>query len=257
MRQLATYLLLLLLSAAAWQGCERTVAEPMPDGYEYFPLSVGRYWVYQIDSTIFDPSASGTQIDTLRRWVREEIVDTLLSLDGEVLYRVERTLRLADTLPWQIDKILALSRDGQRAYRLEDNLRTVDMVFPIRVQQRWTPTVFLDENLSVSIAGEPVQVFKGWRAVTLAIDEVRQVGNQTFTDVLSLRLADFENLLEYRFATAQYAPGTGLIYRELWAVDTQCQVCCNGNFGTCEGLPWMAKAERGFVLRQTLVEHGE
>ncbi|MCB0583274.1 MAG: hypothetical protein KDD10_28600, partial [Phaeodactylibacter sp.] len=82
-------------------------------GYGYFPLEVGRAWEYEVDSIIYDPAVGGTAADSFRTFIREVVADTLLDNTGEVLYRVERYYRRNDTLPWQVERVLTLSRDEQ------------------------------------------------------------------------------------------------------------------------------------------------
>ena len=57
-------------------------------------------------------------------------------------------------------------------------------------------------------------------------------------------------LIPIRRGFEQYAPNVGLVYRELAGLDTQ----CGGNPGDCIDIPWEQKAEKGFIVRQTLLE---
>jgi hypothetical protein len=66
--------------------------------------------------------------------------------------------------------------------------------------------------------------------------------------VLTVREADSENLIELRRSRVKYAKGIGLVYRELWVLDTQC-------IEQCDGKPWEEKAEKGFILSQTITAH--
>jgi hypothetical protein len=66
--------------------------------------------------------------------------------------------------------------------------------------------------------------------------------------VVTVQNADSENLIELRLAHEKYARGVGLVYRELWILDTQC-------IEDCIGMTWEQKAEKGFILKQTLIDH--
>ena len=61
--------LALLLLFSCTQNTEE--ADTSMFGYEYFPLQTGKTWIYQSDSIIY--SRGGTQIDTFRSLIREEI----------------------------------------------------------------------------------------------------------------------------------------------------------------------------------------
>ena len=86
----------------------------------------------------------------------------------------------------------------------------------------------------------------------LQIGEPAAFGDQTYDDVSLVEGADYENLLNRRLSLEAYARGIGLVYRELEVFETQCQICCGGDTGTCLDLSWREKAEGGFIIRQWL-----
>ncbi|MCB9293565.1 MAG: hypothetical protein H6559_10660 [Lewinellaceae bacterium] len=229
-------------------------------GYGYFPLEVGRAWEYEVDSIIYDPAVGGTSVDSFTAFVREVIADTLLDNTGVALYRVERFYRRSDTLPWLPEKVLTFSRDGQRAIRTEDNLRFTKLVFPVREGKSWDGNAFFDDSRFVFVAGESIQMFKGWQYRILEAGVPAMVGNLEFSDVVTVQNADnryLNNFLEYRLAREQYARGVGLVSREVFIWDTLCRDCCGGNVedGVCQSLPWEEKIEKGFTVRQRLISY--
>ncbi len=222
--------------------------------YEYFPLEIGQERVYQLDSIIFDPIPGGIGVDTFSWQLRERIVDTLRSSSGTLRYLIERAERANDTLPWVTQAIWTASRTQTQAFRTEDNLRFVKMNFPLREGDSWDANIFIDKDLKVEIAGEQVEIFKGWESEILNLSENVELEGQNFENVLSIQIADNENLIEYRYGLEQYAADIGLIYKELWVLDTQCEFCCNNDFELCDNLEWEQKAEAGFILRQQLLD---
>ena len=254
---------LLIIASTFFFACNKSEIEDtgIDDfGYDYFPLEVGRSWEYEVDSIIYDPAVGGTAIDSFRTFIRESVADTLLDNAGEVLYRVERYNRRSDTLPWQIETVLTLSRNEQRATRTEDNLRFTKLVFPVKAGKYWDGNAFFDASRPVFVAGETVQMFKGWQYRILEAGVTATIGGLEFDEVVTVQNADnryLGNFLELRLATEQYARGVGLAYRELYILDTSCQVCCSGNTedGLCESLPWEERAEKGFRLRQRLIRY--
>ena len=247
----STSLLLLLL------GCTKETAEEIviDYGYDYFPLEVGDIRIYQVDSIIYDPIALGTKVDSSTAYFREVVADTLIDLTGNVIYRIERYYRqdLADD--WIIDKVFVVGNNQDRLVWQEDNLRFVKLVFPVKENQQWNGHLFLDESLIVTVAGEGLEMFKGWSYTTEQLEAMTTIGNQSFDDVVTISHANNENLIEYRFAQEKYARGVGLIYRELHIQDTQCRTCCNMDFAACESLPWAEKAEKGFTVVQRLIDY--
>ncbi len=224
-------------------------------GYEYFPLNTGAYWIYEVDSIIYDPALGGTDVDTIRSFLKEEITGTLTDNTGQLVYRVEQTTRRSHDDPWQIQKAIVLSSDESRAFRIEDNLRFVKLVFPLKTNQRWDGHVFFDPSTKFSVAGESLELFKDWNYQVVAVGIETHLGNQSFDEVAVISMADSENLIERRLAVEHYAKGVGLVYRELTILDTQCTVCCHLNYAQCQSLPWNEKAEKGFQLQQRLIEY--
>ncbi|HQU60246.1 MAG TPA: hypothetical protein PLU64_13665 [Saprospiraceae bacterium] len=258
MRQLLLLPVLAAMAIILFACSNREVEDITIDyGYDYFPLEVGRFWVYQADSITYDPALGGTAIDSFRTFIREVVADTLLDNTGAVLYRIERYERQADTLPWQIRKVFTLSRDEQRAYRTEDNLRFIKLTFPLRTGQSWNGNVFFDPFTKVLVKGESIEMFKSWDYKILTQGEPLQLGGLHFDEVATVQNADSRNnAIEFRVATEQYAKGVGLVSRYLDILDTECRVCCNGDTGDeCQALPWEERAEKGFRLYQQLITY--
>lgn len=216
-------------------------------GEEYFPLEVGKFVEYEMDSTIYDPNGDST-VSVSKTLLREEVVDTLLDNNGQLLYKVERYERASDTLPWVIKKVLSVSIQANQAIRSEDNLRFIKMTFPLKKGNSWDGNIHVQENMIVTVAGEVMEMFKGWNYKVTGLGEPASVGSFQFDETLQIQEAENENLIELRRSNAIYAKGIGLVYRELWILDTQC-------IDNCTGQPWEEKAEKGFILRQTILNH--
>lgn len=229
-------------------SCKTTADDYIADaGYDYFPLEVGKYKIYEVDSTIFDPTGDSMVILS-RVLIKEEITDTLTDHNGNLLYRIERYQRKADTLAWQISKVFTASVQDNKAIVTEDNLRFIRMVFPPKERKSWNGNAHFNPTLIITVAGESLEMFKGWsyRIESQGVQDT--VGTFIFDDVVTVQEADNENLIELRRAVAKYARGAGLVYRELWILDTQCIDACAGQY-------WEEKAEKGFILKQRLISY--
>ncbi len=236
-------LLLFLLAALAF-GCKE-VKDPFQlpeyDDAPYYPLEIGKFWEYRVDSTIFDANApEPIRFDSI--FVREEVVDTFLDLQSHPWYRIERFERASDTLPWEIKQVVAATIRGNEALWLENDLTFVKLLFPLTPFKGWNGNKYFDPLTVVFISGEPVEMFKNWdyRLLSTAAPEMG------YSDVATIRQADSENLLERRYALEKYARDTGLIYRELEILDDTLTLD--------ENIPWEQKAQKGFKLTQTLLK---
>ena len=234
-------------------ACNEETAEPRTDrGYDYFPLSIGQEQLFLMDSIVLRPEVGGIFFDSVRIEVREVLVDTLRDQENQLWYRGERYDRHIDSLNWRFRQSFLVGRDDSRALRQDDNLEFVKLVFPLRSDQNWDGHVGFDQYREIEVGGQPVQVFADWDYRYLQIGEPAAFGDQTYDDVSLVEGADYENLLNRRLSLEAYARGIGLVYRELEVFETQCQICCGGDTGTCLDLSWREKAEGGFIIRQWL-----
>jgi hypothetical protein len=229
-------------------SCKKTADDFQVDyGYDYYPLAVGKYLLYEVDSTIYDPTGD-SMVQQKKSFVREVILDTLADNAGNTLFKIERFTRTADTLPWRLEKVLTASVSKSQAIRTEDNLRFIKLPFPLQPNTNWDGNAHFNPNLIVTVAGESIEMFKAWNYKVESVGKPEDIGSFSFPEVATIRQADSENLIELRVSREKYARGVGLIYREMWILDTQC-------IEACQGQSWEEKAEKGFILRQTLIDY--
>ncbi len=244
-------LLALALLAMLVSCTEETEEISINFGYEFYPLEVGKTWVYEVDSIVL--SRQGTEVDTSTIFFREEIIETRLGDAGDSLFIVERFERRSDTAEWQIRDVFSLSRNATQAFRTEDNLRFVKMIFPVRRGDRWDGHQFFNPTVRLEVGGELMPVFENWTYQYTSVTD----------ELITISQAEFEDVRQFRRAEEQYEAGTGLVYRRVEVYDSACDRCCDKNTGDplCSALPWYIsagsseyKAEKGFILEQRLVE---
>ncbi|RMG82178.1 MAG: hypothetical protein D6714_11760 [Bacteroidetes bacterium] len=239
-------------------SCKKT-ADPFQisdPGYDYFPLEIGKFIEYEVDSTVFSLFFDSVFIQT-KTLAREEIVDTLRDNTGQLWYKVERYERPDEASPWTVRKVFTMSRTEGQAFRMEDNLKLMPLVFPVRENKSWNGNIFIDTRQEIPVRGEPVTLFHQWSSHRMKqVGEPDTLGGFQFNETLTVSAQNSaSNTLEMRRWTEKYAKGVGLYYRELWMLDTQCENCCDGDFNQCDNLPWTEKAEKGFILKQTILNY--
>lgn len=218
-------------------------------GYDYFPLEIGKYRDYQVDSTIFDfGPGGGTITHNSTTYLREQVIDTLTDNLNRVGYKIERFERSNLTDPWTVKDVWMFIRTDQQAESLEENLRFIKLVFPLKEGVVWNGNQFIDDATIISIAGESIEVFKSWEYNVDFVGEPITVNNEVYENGVQITQADNENLIELRYSIEQYAENIGLVFKEMKILDTQC-------IAECEGQPWEEKAEKGFIVRQELIGH--
>lgn len=250
MKQSVLFLFLSLILVLGLSSCgdKQTIIDiPEDSSPEYFPLEVGKFLIYAMDSIIYDVGNNGTLIDTVQFLLKEEVVDTFVDNAGRVNYRIERSERANEDLPWLIKDVWVALQTDNTAERVEENFRFVKMVFPLKEGITWDGNQFVDKDYIVSIEGETLELFKGWESEVLAVDEEAMINGMNFSAVTTISHADNENLIELRRLTERYARNVGLIHKEMQILDTQCII-------ECEGQDWATKAEKGFILKQTILD---
>ncbi len=238
---LSTGLLLFLGSACKDSQTPLNIA---PDSSQsYFPLEIGKYLVYTVDSVFYKEDAVA---DTVRIMAREEITDTLRDNEGELFYRVERLERANANEPWEIRQVLAVKRTDTQAERIENNQRFISLTFPFRRNITWDGIGFNSDSLQVVIRGEVIKIYKDWESQFDEIFVPQTVNTFLFDSTVSVFHANSNNFIERRFNREVYAKGIGLVQKEMSILDSQLS---NGD------RVWPDDAEKGFTLLQTLIEH--
>lgn len=241
-----------LLALLALVSCKR---EPLFDptkpesGKDFFPYTIGRAWIYEVDSIIYDPVSLIGPIDSVRCWAKELVRDTLPTVVG-TSYIMDRYVRYDTLQPWVYQKSYLVHDEPDRLLINEDNLTLIHALSPLYEGLRWDGTAFIDPLMVIPIYGESMQPFKGWDFRVMDIGTALGVNQHWFEDVMEIRQADSENLLERRLSLEYYQRHIGLVFRMRWILDTQ----CGGNPAACAGIPWQEKAERGYILRQLLID---
>ena len=250
MKKIALIIVFGLLASFAFFACVKNEDETLriDNGYEYFPLSVGKYKIFQVDSIVYDTLAGGksVKVDSVRFFQKEVVVDTFMNQIGETVFRVERYERKTSTQPWVIKDVLSYGRNSVQATRSEQGLRLLKMPFPLKKRQNWSSTIYIDVLVQVKIGGQYVEMFKNWASNTTNLNTPETINGKRYGKVMTIKHADDENKLELRKVTEKYVRDTGLVFNEMLILDTQ---------STSNGETWRKKAQRGFIYRQYLVEN--
>jgi hypothetical protein len=239
------YSLMLVLLATSCQ--QNTTVEPLEAGQAYYPLEVGKYITYQVDSVLFDPTDGRTVRDSSSSQIRETIVDTWMAEDGKEMYSIERAIYDTADMEWRVTDIYLTFADDLEAVRVEENLSFTKMTFPFREGQRWNGINF-NPALEVFVADEPIEMFKNWESVLRTTNEPMQIGDFSFDNITTIELANDTNAIELRTGLEYYAKNIGLVYRELYILDTQ-------NTLAADSVVWADKAEEGFLMTQRVVDY--
>lgn len=240
-------------------SCEEDALAPRPIDfhYDYFPLAIGREWIYEVDSLTPRLTVDGVVLDSVRLLMRERLIDTFTDASGQLWYLGNRAERERADQDWEIKGTFLLGRTELYALRQEGNLFFQKLLFPPALDKSWDGNAAFDEQREIPVGETTVRIFAGWNYGYRSLHTPSAPGLLPVDSAVVVRAADIDNLLSRRFAEEHYGIGIGLLYREWEVFDTQCDICCGGagNTSECLALPWRAKAEKGYLIRQRLIDY--
>lgn len=252
-------LLFLLLCTPLFMACPSATEDFDIDfGYDYYPIDVGHFWEYQVDSVVYRDL--GATRDSTSSFIKEEIVEKFIDQTNDTIFRIERTYKEeSQSTAVPVDQ-WATSIDESLMTRTEENLQYIKMVYPVEVDDSWDGNAFINESTTLVIAGESIELFIDFDYKVLSVNEQEEINGVIYNDVLTIQNADnfdpnlpldTQNKLERRLIIEKYARGIGLVYKKHLIVDTQCLA------PECDDIPWDMKAEKGYGMEMFLIDYGK
>lgn len=191
--KLLPVLIILMVS----QSCNNDSAAPV-NVYDYFPLEVGRYQIYDVKEEIY---SSGQKEPVVRSYQEKDEIERM-STDAEGIstYIFSRSTRNAASDYWQKVKDFSVQEFPDKILTTIDNQTFVSLVFPIDFKVTWNGNLY--NNLDV----------ENYRYERINI--ANKVNNQAFNNTLTVLERKDTSLVNRYTGVKLYAMGTGLISDE-------------------------------------------
>lgn len=228
--RLSRTLLAFLLTALLFQACSSTQE---PDlfklGYQYYPLAVGDYRVYDVEAISFSLLGGG---DTSHYQLKEVIHDYYAQNKEDTAYYIYRYSRTGMEEEWSLDSIWTVRKDPRRIVVVENNVPLIKLVFPASTGLRW------DGNGMNAEEEETYTISK--------MDVPFEKGGERFEETLHVvEKNNMDTVINERYREAVYAANIGLAYKELRYINyCATTVACLGE-GIIEG-----GTKQVFLLRE-------
>lgn len=239
-------LLMVITSAVIFNACKKStdVLETAAVS-EYYPLLVGKYISYSLDSTIF--INFGTKDTVISYQVKHQVDGQMTDNLGRPAYRVTRYIRKTAANPWNPDNtFMAVPTDFAMEF-IENNMRFLKLKGPIRNGYSWKGNSYIDTYSLNST----VKYLDDWDYTYDSVDVQLTLG--AFTLDSTLKVAQRDEIIgnpsdpnsyhEINFGEEKYAKGLGLIYRNFLHVEYQPPTPGRGGYRI------------GYGVRMTMIDH--
>ncbi|MFC5623887.1 hypothetical protein [Algoriphagus winogradskyi] len=134
--------LILLLIVTLFTSCDREIEDSQVElGYDFQPLEVGLFWVYEVDQTIyFGENDSEQELF----FYKDRIRSFYINAEGEQVFIVNRSKSTDETTWIQVLEYTLTQRDLALVRTIE-NQPLVTLVFPPKDGIVWNGNVYRDE----------------------------------------------------------------------------------------------------------------
>jgi len=240
------FLLLTIISAVCFQACKKsTDVLNTASVSAYYPLVVGKYITYNLDSTIF--INFGTK-DTVISYQVKHQVDALITDNlGRPAYRIIRYKRKTAANAWVSDNTFMAVPTEFAVEFIENNLRFLKMKAPVRNGYSWKGNSYID---TYSLNSD-VKYLDDWDYTYDSLDVKLTLGALTIDSTLKVdqrneiigNPSDPNSYSELNFGAEKYGKKIGLIYRNFLHVEYQ------------PPTPGRVGYKQGYGVRMTMIDH--
>jgi hypothetical protein len=185
---------------------------------DYFPMQVGKYITYDLDSTIFLPFGSR---DTIISYQVQDRVDGQITDNlGRAGYRIIRYIRQDTSQEWAPNNTFMVVPTNNSIEYVENNLRFLKLEAPIRQDFSWKGNSYID---TYSINSD-LKYLDDWDYIYDSIDVPLTINNLVIDS--TIKVSERDEFLgddpanpatvyaEKTFSEEKYGKGIGMIYRE-------------------------------------------
>lgn len=232
--------ILVLMAALLHAGCKKKKTEAPPDvGYEYAPDIIGKYVVYDVDSTVYDDFAKDTLYYKYR--IKEKLSENFIDNQGRNAIKLIRYIKRYDPaksydqMDWTVKDVWNYTRTQTSLEVVEENIRYTKLVFPVKTDVSWNGNA---QNT------QPAMEYK-----YLFTNLKHAVNSNVFDDVLCVEQKDDKrkNVIHRQYYIEKYAKGIGLVYREITDLYSNTVVA---------NVPVEQRIEKGIIYKLTYITHG-
>ena len=225
-------LLFSVVACIAMVSCKKDEApEPVDQGYDYFPIKVGTWVEYQVDSMWRDDASNVW--DSVSYRLLERIEGTYSDLEGRSALRIQRYVKNVND-EWTIRDVWTATRNTIAAENTEEDVRRQKLSFPVRDARTWNINVYnVEEELKVALR---------------EVGSSKTINGMTFPETALVKNTVPVNAVWNKTFEERYAKGVGMVSKLWVALNTQNRYI--------ETTQQFVTERQGFRLTMAAVAHG-
>ena len=240
------FLLLILIAAVIFNACKKsTDTLAIASVSEYYPLQVGKYITYNLDSTIFINFGTAQAIVSYQ--VKHQVDALITDNLGRPAYRIIRFIRKTAANPWVPDNTFMAVRTDFTVEFIENNMRFLKLKAPVRNGFTWKGNTYIDTRSLNS----NVKYLDDWDYTYDSVNVKQTLGSFILDSTLKVdqrnetigNPRDPNSYSEINFGAEKYAKGLGLVYRNFLHIEYQPPTPGNGGY------------RQGYGVKMTMIDH--
>ncbi|MFM8849238.1 MAG: hypothetical protein ACKOE5_02430 [Cytophagales bacterium] len=208
-----------------------------PSNDLYFPLTVGVYWIYDVEETNILRLACNDNGESVARYeLKVEVTDSFPNseLEGGYTYVLSRAKRVNVNQPWQPVATWTSKRIASQVVNNEGNVSYLKLMLPVYENQVWNGNLFNNEPQLNGKVEDEYKATQVGRPYTLG-------SGQSFENTVTVVQNEEQKNILYRDSRAEvYAWKVGLVYKESYLLKyfADSQLPCYAQNRTQQGIIW-------------------
>lgn len=225
-RSISVFSLLLLLGISA---CNETKEfSPSDLGYDYYPIEIGDFRIYQVEEIKYRISG----FDTTEYEIKETIFDSIQSRD-RVNYLIRRDRRESSLDEWRSDSVWVVTQTPTYLAIAENSINFIKLTFPVKADVQWDGNGLNSRNEMI------------YRYQPISVSLIDSIDAADHMRVLIEDVAP--NVTGVDLRSEVYARGVGLVTKDYLIQENCTASSCGDDLG---------KVVAGRSLKQVLIEVG-
>ena len=238
------YIVILIVFITTLVGCKNKIETPPDVGYDYAPTTIGKYVIYDVDSTIYDDFKHDTTYYKYR--IKEKLEEAITDNQGRPAIKLVRYIKKYnplisyDNMAWTVKDVWSYTKTNTTLEVVEEDLRFTKLAFPVKTDASW------DGNAHNTLGNLDYKYNY--------VDAAETINGGVFDKVLYIEQKDdkSKNAIRRQFYIEKYAKNVGLVYREI--KDLYSNVVTLNPNGTIK--PVEQRISKGVIYKLTYVTHG-